>query len=121
MRLDYPNAADRARNPGVTERELGGEIFVHGACVTIGCIPLGDDAIEEVYLEALDTRSAGGDVQVLILPARPAGERWAALGRTATERDRGLWRSLAEISGALDTNHRLPRVTPRADGTYAVR
>jgi murein L,D-transpeptidase YafK len=118
LRLDYPNAADRARNPGVAPGSLGGDIYVHGACVTIGCIPLGDEAIEEVYLAALDTRARGGVVQVLILPARPGGARWTALAAGSGPAV-PLWRSLAEISTRFETSRRLPRVAVRSDGTYA--
>ena len=39
-----PNAADRI----LGERgRLGGDIFIHGSCVTIGCVPIEDDGIEE--------------------------------------------------------------------------
>jgi murein L,D-transpeptidase YafK len=117
MRLDYPNAADRARNPGVPVSALGGEIFVHGNCVTIGCIPIGDEAIEEVYLAALDTRGRGGQVSVLILPARPGDSRWRSLNEHAPANVE-LWRSLATLSERLDTSHRLPRVSTGSDGTY---
>jgi len=118
LRLDYPNAADRARNPGVSPSALGGDIYVHGSCATIGCIPLGDAAIEKIYLAALETRGRGGEAQVLILPARPGGARWTALtarGGPNVE----LWRSLAEISTRFEANHRVPRVAVNADGTYA--
>ncbi len=120
MRLDYPNAADRARNPGVPVGALGGEIFVHGACATIGCIPLGDEAIEEVYLAALDTRARGGEVRVLILPARPAGARWATLRRGADGPVGALWDSLGAVSTGFDAGHRLGAVAVAADGTYRV-
>jgi murein L,D-transpeptidase YafK len=119
MRLDYPNAADRARNPGVPVSALGGEIFVHGNCVTIGCIPIGDEAIEEVYLAALETRGRGGQVSVLILPARPGGPGWAALTRDPSAANVELWRSLGTISQRVDASHRLPRVTTGSNGTYA--
>ena len=29
---------------------MGGDIFIHGKSATIGCIPIGDEAIEEVFL-----------------------------------------------------------------------
>ena len=118
LRLDYPNAADRARNPGVPVSALGGEIFVHGDCVTIGCVPIGDEAIEEVYLAALETRGRGGEVSVLVLPTRPGGERWAALVKDASSGNAPLWRSLAVVSERLDESHRLPRVRAGSDGTY---
>jgi len=100
---------------------LGGEIFIHGDCVTIGCIPIGDEAIEEVYLAALDTRTRGGEVSVLALPARPAGDRWTALMQgSASARSAPLWRSLAALSERLDASHRLPRVRAGSDGTYLI-
>ena len=120
LRLDYPNAADQARNPGVPSSELGGEIFIHGNCVTIGCIPIGDEAIEEVYLAALDVRALGGEVAVLVLPARPEGPGWAVLARDAPSGSTRLWSSLEAISRRLDANHRMPRVRAGSDGTYLV-
>jgi murein L,D-transpeptidase YafK len=118
LRLDYPNAADRARNPGVPVSALGGEIFIHGNCVTIGCVPIGDEAIEEVYLAALETRGRGGEISVLVLPARPGSERWTALTRDASAANGPLWRSLAGISERLDASHRLPSVRAGSAGTY---
>src|SRR6186997_1909741 len=45
--INYPNISDRilsdASNPG-------GDIYIHGSCVTVGCIPLTDPMIEEVYI-----------------------------------------------------------------------
>ncbi|MBC8136351.1 MAG: L,D-transpeptidase family protein [Fibrella sp.] len=49
IRVDYPNAADRAANPDVPVRELGGDIYVHGNAVSIGCLAMGDAAIEEIF------------------------------------------------------------------------
>ncbi len=47
--INYPNAYDRqlAKMDGRTN--LGGDIMIHGKNVTIGCIPIGDKAIEEVF------------------------------------------------------------------------
>ena len=120
LRLDYPNAADRARNPGVPVSALGGEIFIHGDCVTIGCVPIGDEAIEDVYLAALETRSRGGEVSVLVLPARPGSARWDGLMKDASTVNGPLWRSLARISERLDTSNRMPRVRSEADGRYSL-
>jgi len=119
LRVDYPNAADRARNPGVPAAELGGDIYIHGNCVTIGCIPIGDAAIEEVYLLAQETRAGGGEVRVLILPARPGGPRWSRIVERGTPAEVSLWRSLEALSARLDRSHRWSPVQIRRDGTYA--
>ena len=118
--LDYPNAADQARNPGVPLSALGGDIFIHGNRVTIGCIPIGDVAIEEVYLAALDVRGRGGAVSVLVLPARPGTPQWVAMMKDPSPATASLWRSLEHISGYLDGNGRLPRVRPGSYGAYLV-
>src|SRR6185369_17562896 len=97
---------------------LGGEIFIHGDCVTIGCVPIGDEAIEEVYLAALETRSRGGEVSVLVLPARPGSARWDGLMKDASTVNGPLWRSLAGISKRFDMNHQLPSVGTGSAGTY---
>ena len=45
---------------------LGGDIMIHGKTVTIGCVPVGDDAIEDIFYLA----SAVGikNVSVIIAP-----------------------------------------------------
>ncbi len=49
----------------------GGDIFIHGSCLTIGCLPLTDDKIKEVYLAAVEARAAGqAQIPVHIFPAR---------------------------------------------------
>lgn len=67
MRVDYPNAADRKRSK---HPRLGGDIYIHGSCVTIGCLPLGDEAISELYVIARDTARAGGAIAVHSFPMR---------------------------------------------------
>ncbi len=50
IRVGYPNKDDEvvARAEGRTR--LGGDIFIHGKAVSIGCPAIGDAAIEELYL-----------------------------------------------------------------------
>ena len=45
---------------------MGGDIFIHGKAVTIGCIPIGDEAIEEVFL--LTKKAMNNDIKVIISP-----------------------------------------------------
>lgn len=50
IRVDYPNADDRVNAAADGRTNLGGDIFIHGKAVSIGCLAIGDDAIEELYL-----------------------------------------------------------------------
>jgi murein L,D-transpeptidase YafK len=66
MKLDYPNDFDlkMARKDGRTR--LGGDIFIHGKAASIGCIAVGDDAIEELF--TLVTRVGVDRTSVIIAP-----------------------------------------------------
>src|SRR5512133_3870018 len=90
--IDYPNAADRHAS-GVRP---GGAIYIHGDCVTIGCIPITDERIEEVYVAAVLARSAGQTaIPVHLFPARLTDAFFAEATRTRA--DSGLvafWRNL---------------------------
>ena len=46
MRINYPNEADWF---WADTSKPGGDIFIHGGCVTIGCIPITDKYIEELW------------------------------------------------------------------------
>ncbi len=66
LKVSYPNASDRARAKVDGRVNLGGDIMIHGKAVTIGCVPVGDDAIEDIFYLA----SAVGikNVSVVIAP-----------------------------------------------------
>lgn len=49
MKVNYPNAYDREKGKQDGRQKLGYDIFIHGKSVTIGCIPIGDPAIEELF------------------------------------------------------------------------
>ncbi len=69
FRVSYPNKFDHARrdfwNVG---GKAGGDINIHGCCLSIGCIPLGNPAIEEVFFLARTNQSNGSDISIIIFP-----------------------------------------------------
>lgn len=66
--LNYPNKADRI---ACGKNNPGGDIFIHGSCVTIGCLPMTDDKIREIYLLAVYARDCGQNkIPVYIFPFR---------------------------------------------------
>jgi murein L,D-transpeptidase YafK len=117
--VTYPNVSDARR--GVAGA-LGGNIAIHGNCVTIGCIPIEDDPIEEVYLIALDTARGGRvHVPIHIFPARLDAAGLAALTTGAPPELASFWRELAPVYQAFEATHRVPVVTIDArTGAYAV-
>jgi len=99
MEVDYPNASDRVL---ADRRHPGNNIFIHGNEVSIGCIPIGDRAIEQVYLAVLDSVSAGFDVPVHIFPCRFADPE---CGRTL-QRHAGRIPALRDFWGNLEDGYR---------------
>ena len=49
MKVSYPNDVDRQRAKADGRTNLGGDIMIHGTNATVGCVPIGDDAIEDVF------------------------------------------------------------------------
>ena len=52
MRINYPNEFDKKMAKKEGRTNLGGDIMIHGSNRTIGCIPIGDEKIEELYFLA---------------------------------------------------------------------
>ncbi len=120
LQIDYPNQADRARAHGVSLRDLGGEIFIHGNCVTIGCIPIEDGPIEELYLIAQDAHAHGATISAHLFPARPGSAAWNALQKSAASARREFWTSLESGYDAFEATHLLPRIESNSAGNYLV-
>ncbi len=81
LKVTYPNASDRARAKADGRTNLDGDIMIHGKAVTIGCVPVGDDAIEDIFYLA----SAVGikNVSVVIAPYDMRKGRRPELERTS--------------------------------------
>ncbi len=68
MLVNYPNYSDLIH--GNRERP-GGDIYIHGACMTVGCMPMTNEWIEEIYVTALQARINGQlNIPVQIFPIR---------------------------------------------------
>lgn len=66
IKVSYPNEFDKSKTKFASISEMGGDIFIHGKSVTIGCIPIGDEAIEEVFL--LTKEAINNEVKIIISP-----------------------------------------------------
>lgn len=66
--INYPNLSDKRKS---SFHDPGGDIFIHGSCVTIGCLPITDDSIKELYLLAVYAKNNGqAKIPVYIFPFR---------------------------------------------------
>jgi len=69
LKLNYPNAFDREHAAAEGRGEPGTNIFIHGKAVSIGCLAMGDAAIEELFVLAVDVGKSR--VRVAIAPSDP--------------------------------------------------
>ncbi|WP_200859610.1 L,D-transpeptidase family protein [Sphingobacterium paucimobilis] len=89
--LNYPNELDKSL--GYT----GSDIFIHGKCETVGCLPMTDDLIKEIYLYALWAKEAGQqNIPVYIFPFEMTDENIAKHKADVNEATLAFWQNLKE-------------------------
>ncbi|OYU97305.1 MAG: hypothetical protein CFE21_03150 [Bacteroidetes bacterium B1(2017)] len=116
--LNYPNQADKLKS---SASNLGGDIFIHGSCVTIGCMPLTDDKIKEVYLYAILAKNNGQEkIPVYVFPYRMNNENqkeYASTYRNYPELV-SFWKNLKTGYDRFKTNSQELNVSVNREGEY---
>lgn len=119
--LNYPNASDRYLSDSY---QPGGDIYIHGSCVTTGCIPITDTQIEELYLMASYAKAYGQDfIPVHIFPVRFDVKRSVDYLNKYV-RDfadyANLAGSLKEVFYYFEKYHKLPVIMVNGRGNYVL-
>ena len=66
LRVGYPNDFDRRMAQRDGRTQLGGDIMIHGSNVSIGCLAMGDEAAEDLFV--LAARTGLKKISVVIAP-----------------------------------------------------
>jgi hypothetical protein len=69
MKLNYPNDFDLFHSGQEGRTDPGSDIFIHGKTASVGCLALGDEAIEELFV--LTAQAGIENVKVVIAPHDP--------------------------------------------------
>ena len=69
MKINYPNEFDLFHAGQEGRSAPGSDIFIHGKAVSIGCLAMGDEAIEELFV--LTAQVGAENVKVVIAPHDP--------------------------------------------------
>ncbi|MGH7476052.1 MAG: L,D-transpeptidase family protein, partial [Longimicrobiales bacterium] len=116
--ISYPNRADRVRE---NDDALGGDIFVHGGCRTIGCVPVTDDQMKEIYWLAVEARAAGQpEIPIHIFPTRldEAGLDLLAAQFPGRRDLHEFWQNLHEGYHSFEQTLQVPLVAINRSGRY---
>ncbi|MFY7697230.1 MAG: L,D-transpeptidase family protein [Legionella sp.] len=64
--INYPNHFDRLQASKDGRKKLGGDIFIHGKSLSVGCLAIGDKAIDQLFL--LARRVGLSHIKLIIAP-----------------------------------------------------
>lgn len=112
--IDYPNKSDKLR---CKSGKPGGDIFIHGKCVTIGCIPINDEGIKELYVLCMEAQSRGnGKIPVWSFPFRFSAEKMEPALESPV--NGAFWKEIRPGYLYFLKNRRLPEIQISEGGRY---
>ena len=119
--INYPNVSDKLLSDSLRP---GAAIYIHGSCVTVGCIPIMDEQIDELYILAAHAKNQGQDyIPVHIFPIRFNVARSVKYLENLTKDDPALKKFAARLEDAFDYFERykqLPVILTNEKGEYIV-
>jgi murein L,D-transpeptidase YafK len=117
--LNYPNASDKILSDSIRP---GGDIYIHGSCVTVGCIPVTDQQIEEIYVLAAHAKDQGQDfIPVHIFPVRFSNKKSMEYLNQLTKSDPDLKvfaERLESVFDHFELTRQLPVIMTNSQGDY---
>lgn len=119
--INYPNKADKIKSNAT---KLGGDIFIHGECVTIGCLPMTNDKIKEIYLYAIYAKNNGQkQIPVYIFPFRLTENNNKNFLKRYNNNTklRELWTNLKEGFEIFQKNKKALSYTIDKNGNYCIK
>lgn len=120
MEINYPNASDSIRG---VRGHLGNEIFIHGSCVSSGCLAMTDDKIKELFVYCIEAYNSGQkEIGLTIFPAQLNDANYSGLiSRYSKSKDKiSLWADLKKSYDLFNQTRVQPTVKFLKDGTHKV-
>jgi murein L,D-transpeptidase YafK len=100
----------------------GNEIYIHGTCTTVGCIPIQNEQMEELYLLAALANSSGQSfIPVHIFPIKfnnPKGQSVLQKQTAKDDRYNELARQLNNVFEYFEANKKIPLIAINQKGDY---
>lgn len=119
MLINYPNYSDLMLG---NREHPGGDIYIHGACMTVGCLPMTNEWIEEIYITSLMSRINGQqNIPVHVFPLRYTQKGLDFIGKEyKDETDKHkFWVNIKRAYDYFEATHRILPVMYDDTGNYA--
>ncbi len=117
--LNYPNASDKVLSDS---KKPGGDIYIHGNCVSVGCIAIQDAPIEEVYTLASIAKTNGQDfVPVHIYPVNYGVKKSLDFLSSSIKGKQAVNKSILNIKAVyeyFEKRKKLPVILVNSKGDY---
>lgn len=119
--INYPNASDKVLSDS---RRPGGDIYIHGGCVSTGCIAISDQPIEELYVLTTNVKDQGQDfIPVHVFPVKYSVKKSFEYLAQATKENQPLQKFAITLKAAYDEfeeKKQLPLILVNKKGEYIV-
>ena len=119
--LNYPNASDRILSDSLRP---GSAIYIHGNCVSTGCIPISDVPIEELYIIASFTRQGGQEfIPVHVFPVKYNIKKSADYLANVLKSNGSLLpfnKNIKQVFDYFETKKQLPIIMVNRKGEYVL-
>jgi len=117
LKVGYPNKSDRLK---ATSTDPGGDIMIHGNCVTIGCIPIQDEPIEELYILCVEAKNKGSNIYTDIYPFKFNEKNQELLSNSKNEL-KLFWNTLKPAYDYFETTKSLSKINTDSQGNYSIK
>jgi len=116
MKVGYPNKSDNVKAEG----KPGGDIMIHGNCVTIGCVPIQNDPIEELYILCVESTDRKNGLRSDIFPCKFTTENIQMLKKDFPKPKNEFWESIKKGYDYFEKNKVVPKYTVDKEGNYII-
>ena len=119
--LNYPNASDKILSDSL---HPGNAIYIHGNCVSVGCIAISDQPIEELFVLATNVKELGQDfIPVHVFPIKYNVVKSFEYLAQATKENQPLQKFAITLKSAYDyfeDKKKLPVILINKKGQYII-
>ena len=119
--LNYPNASDKILSDPA---KPGNSIYIHGNCVSTGCIAINDAQIEELYVIASSVKANGQEfIPVHVFPVRYSNKKSMDYLESAIKSSAYLQsfnKNIREVFDYFEAKRQLPVILVNKKGEYVL-